>query len=72
MVDKDFNEDDVQGEVDSYQSIKKEKVSKQIIFMPLEHILPLSNFMDFIMFYGFSKLRVSQFLNMQIDGEKNI
>lgn len=26
----------------------------------------------FFLFYGFSKLRVSQFLNMQIDGNKNL
>jgi hypothetical protein len=29
MVDKDFSEGDVQDEVDSYRSIKKEKVSKK-------------------------------------------
>jgi hypothetical protein len=29
MVDKDFSEGDVQDEVDSYRSIKKEKVRKK-------------------------------------------
>jgi hypothetical protein len=56
MVDKDFSEDHVQDEIDFYQSIKKEKVSKQIIFMPLEHILPFSNFMDFSCVLGLFKI----------------